>query len=102
VQARPRFARGERLYVQFYAYNPAADATGATSLVAQAEVVRGDAQVAQAAPEPMAQARVGDPVHHLSRIKIPPFDPGEYELRVTVTDGNAKALATRTVAFTVE
>lgn len=102
VQARPRYARGENLYVQLFAYNPKRDATGATDLVAQAEVLRGGARLAQAAPETMAAPAGGGPVHHLSRIRIPGFDPGDYELRVTVTDRLANALASRAVAFTVE
>jgi VWFA-related protein len=102
VQARPRFARGENLYVQLYAYNPKRDASGATDLVAQAEVLRGGARLAQAAPEAMAAPEGGGPVHHLSRIRIPGFEPGDYELRVTVTDRLANALASRAVAFTVE
>ena len=54
------------------------------------------------APEPMAAGEPGGPVSHVSRIKLQRFEPGDYELRVTVTDHNAGAMATRSVAFTVE
>jgi hypothetical protein len=42
------------------------------------------------------------PVGHLSRIRLQRFGPGEYELRITVTDRNASATVARAVAFTVE
>jgi hypothetical protein len=44
----------------------------------------------------------GEPVPHISRIRLQRFEPGDYELRITVTDRNASAMATRAVAFTVE
>jgi hypothetical protein len=42
------------------------------------------------------------PLPHTTRIKLQRFEPGDYELRVTVTDRKASALATRRVAFTIE
>ena len=51
---------------------------------------------------PWRPASPGIPVVHTSRIKLQRFDPGDYELRVTVTDRGAGALATRSVPFTVE
>jgi VWFA-related protein len=102
VQDHPRYARDEGLYVQLFAYNPKRDAAGAVDLVAQAEVLRGGAVLATAAPEPMTPDGPGTPVPHLSRIRLRRFEPGDYELRVAVTDRNASALATRTVAFAVE
>jgi VWFA-related protein len=102
VQGRRQFARGESLYVQLYAYNARRDASGALALAAQAEVLRGGVSLGTAVPEPMeAPSHVG-PVGHLSRIPLRSFQPGEYELRVTVMDRNAHAMATRGVAFTVE
>jgi len=41
------------------------------------------------------------PVPHTSRIKLSRFEPGDYELRMTVSDENANAMASRRVAFTV-
>jgi hypothetical protein len=100
AQARRRFRRTESLYVQLYAYNPKRDASGAIDLVAQAEVWRGGVVLGTAAPEPMEQGQ--GPVPHTSRIKLQRFEPGDYELRVTVTDHNANAIASRSVGFTVE
>jgi hypothetical protein len=102
VQALPRFGRAESLYVQLYAYHPKRDASGAIDLVSQAEVRRGDALLGTAAPEPMVGGAPGEPVPHISRIRLQRFEPGDYELRITVTDRNASAMATRAVAFTVE
>jgi hypothetical protein len=102
VQGRPRFARGENLYVQLYAYGPKRDAAGACDLVAQAEVLRNGAVLGTAAPEEMTADGSGMPVPHLSRIRLQRFEPGDYELRVTVTDRRAGAIAARTVSFTVE
>jgi hypothetical protein len=102
AQALRRFHRTESLYVQLYAYNPKRDASGAIDLVSQAEVLRGGVLLGTAAPEPMEQGETQGPVPHISRIKLQRFDPGDYELRVTVTDRNASAMATRLVQFTVD
>ncbi|HEX9188857.1 MAG TPA: VWA domain-containing protein [Vicinamibacteria bacterium] len=102
VQGRPRFGRTERLYVQLYAYNPKRDDSGGIDLVAQAEVLRDGSVLGTAAPEPMAEGDAGGPVPHVSRIGLQAFEPGSYELRVTVTDRRAGALASRTVPFAVE
>ena len=102
AQALRRFGRDERLYVQLYAYNPGRDASGATDLVAQAQVLHESRVLATAAPEPMAREQPQGPVPHLSRIKLQRFEPGDYELRVTVTDRNARAIEMRTVGFTID
>ena len=39
---------------------------------------------------------------HVSRIRLQQFETGDYELRVTVTDRHAGAMAARTIPFTVE
>jgi len=102
VQDRPRFGRAESLYVQLYAYNPKRDASGEVSLVSQPEVLRGGVLLASAAAEPMAGTRAAGPVPHLSRIRLQRFEPGDYVLRVTVTDRNASAMVARSVGFTVD
>jgi VWFA-related protein len=102
VQALPRFGRAESLYMQLYAYHPRRDASGATDVVSQAEVLRRGVVLGAAPPEPMAAGAPGEPVSHVSRIRLQRFEPGDYELRVTVTDRKANAMATRTAAFTVE
>jgi hypothetical protein len=44
----------------------------------------------------------GPPVPHTTRIKLDRFDPGDYELRVTVTDRVANAMVTRRIGFTID
>jgi hypothetical protein len=102
-QAVRRFRRDESLFFQLYAYNARRDASGATSLVSQAEILRGGAVLATAAPEPVATGEGdGPPVPHISRIGLHSLEPGEYELQVTVTDRNANEATTRQVGFTVD
>ena len=55
-----------------------------------------------AAPEPMVPDEAQGSVPHTSRIRLQRFEPGDYQLRVTVTDRNASSMATRLVEFTVE
>ena len=102
VQDLPRFGRAEALYVQLYAYNPKRDASGTIDLVAQAAVVKGNTVLATAAPEPMEADATASHVGHLSRIRLQRLEPGEYELRITVSDRNASATVARAVAFRVE
>ena len=102
VQDLPRFGRAQHLYIQFLAYNARRDATGAGDLVCQAAVLRGGAVLATAAPEGIEAGSSPRPLPHLSRIGLRPFEPGDYELRVTVTDRKANATATRAVPFTIE
>jgi VWFA-related protein len=102
VQNRARFEREQSLYVQLYAYNPRRDESGGIDLVSQAEVLRDGSVLGTAAPEPMAEGEPRGPVAHVSRIRLQRFAPGDYELRVTVTDRHAGAMVSRTVSFTVE
>ena len=103
AQALRHFSRSEGLYAQLYAYNPKRDAAGATDLVFQAEILRGGVSLGTAAPEPMTLGEPqAPPLPHTTRIKLQRFEPGDYELRVTVTDRKASSLATRRVAFTIE
>ena len=103
AQALRRFARAEGLHAQFYAYNPKRDPSGAADLVSQAQVLRGGVLLGTAAPEPVEPgAPEGPPAPHTTRIKLLRFEPGDYELRVTVTDRKANATTTRRVGFTVD
>lgn len=103
VQAQRRFKQGQTLYVQFFAYNSGRDAAGATSLVTQAEIWRAGLLLASSAPEPMEQgARGALPILHTQSIKLEPFKPGDYEVRMVVTDQIAKDMKSRRVGFTIE
>jgi hypothetical protein len=103
VQAQPRYRQGEDLYMQLYAYNPRRDASGATSLLAQAEVWRGGALLASSPPEPIVpgeQEKVR--VEHTRSIKLKSFEPGAYEVRLVITDRNSQQVASRRADFTIE
>jgi VWFA-related protein len=103
VQARRRFRRGETLYAQLFAYNPGRDASGATKLVSQAEIWRGGELLASSTPEAMtAGERSGPPVPHTRSIKLTPFGPGEYEVRIVVTDALSNKMTSRRAAFSIE
>jgi VWFA-related protein len=102
VQARPRFGRAESLYVQFCAYNPKRDSSGGIDLVSQSEVLKDGVVMAVAAPQPMSEGEPRGTVPHTAQIGLGQFEPGDYELRVTVTDRNGNATSARSVPFTVE
>jgi hypothetical protein len=103
VQAWRRFRRGEKLYVQLFAYNSRKDASGTTSLVAHAEIWRQGVMLAASAPEPIPQGERGAPqVEHTRSIKLEPFPPGDYEVRLVVTDQNSLQMTSRQAAFVVE
>ncbi len=103
AQALRHYRRGESLYAQVYAYNPKRDASGATNVVSQAEILQGGVTLGKAAPEPMSLGEPqGPPVPHTTRIKLQRFEPGDYELRLTVTDRIANAMSTRRVAFSID
>jgi VWFA-related protein len=103
AQADRRFRRDESLYLQFYAYQPRLDGAGAASLVSQVEVLRDGLLLAQGAPEPIGSAGAPGAVSpHTTRIDLRPFEPGDYSLRLTVNDKDAREMAMRFVEFTVE
>jgi hypothetical protein len=103
AQALRRFERGESLYVQLFAYNPARDASGAADLVTETEIWRGGVKLASTPSEAMEPGERGaPPVPHTRSIKLARFEPGDYEVRVMVTDRRAGAMASRRVGFTVE
>jgi hypothetical protein len=103
AQARRRFKNTQTLYVQLFAYNPARDAAGAANLVTQAEIWRAGVRLASSAPEPMEQgARGAPPVPHTQSIKLAPFEPGDYEVRMVVMDRNTNATTSGRLAFSID
>jgi VWFA-related protein len=103
AQALRRFKRVEPLYVQLFAYNPGRDASGATNLVTQSEIWRQGILLASSAPEPMVPGeRGGPPVLQTRRIKLEPFEPGDYEVRIVVSDRIAGQMTSRRAGFTIE
>jgi hypothetical protein len=103
TQASRRFKRTGKLYVQVITYNPRRDGSGRTSLVTQAEIWRGGVFLAASAPEPIADDdRSAPQVEHTRSIKLEPFPPGDYEVRILVTDQNSRQMTSRQAAFVIE
>jgi hypothetical protein len=103
AQAWRRFKRGEKLYVQLFTYNSRKDAAGATSLVAQAEIWRKGVMLAASVPEAMPQGEPGAPeVEHTRSIRLDPFPPADYEVRMVVTDENSRQMTSRRARFVIE
>jgi hypothetical protein len=102
AQAQRRYRRAESLYAQIYAYNPRRDASGAASVFAQVEILKGGVVLGTAAPEPVATDGQATSLAHTTRIRLQRFDPGDYELRLTVTDRIANAFVARQVSFAIE
>jgi VWFA-related protein len=103
VQAQRRYRRSESLFVQLYAYNPAHDAAGATQLFLQTQVWQRGALRTASPPEALTpRERDGRPLPQTATVKLDPLEPGDYELRVTVTDRLANATAFRRTSFTVD
>lgn len=101
-QASRRFPRDRSLFAQIEIYNAGRAADGTVDLSAQAAVLRGGAVLAQTAPEPLSRRAEAGVVTHVSRIPLQRFEPGTYELRMTITDRRANASASRRVEFVVE
>jgi VWFA-related protein len=103
AQAQRLFANGDSLYAQIYAYNPRRDAEGHADVVSQAEILKGGELLGQAAPEPIEVGEAAAPPQpHTTRIRLGRFEPGDYELRLTVTDRLAGAMASQRVAFRID
>ncbi len=103
AQALRRFKNTQTLYVQVFAYNPGRDAAGTTDLVTQAEIWRAGVHLASSTPQAMEQAdRGAPPALHTQSIKLEPFAPGDYEIRMVVTDRRADLTTSQQVSFTID
>ncbi|HXY39676.1 MAG TPA: VWA domain-containing protein [Vicinamibacteria bacterium] len=101
VQGLARYGRADSLYVQLQAYNVLRDKDAGADLVVQPAVLQKGVVLATAAPEAMEAGAAG-PLVHVARIVLQRFEPGDYELLVTLTDRRANASVARVVPFTVE
>jgi VWFA-related protein len=103
VQAFPRFERGDDLYYQLQVLNPRKDASGETSLTIQAEILEGGHLLASAPETTVALSQMGAvPQAYTGRIKLRPFPPGEYELRIAVTDHLVRSTVQRHAGFDIQ
>jgi len=103
AQALRRFRRDDDLFVHLDAYNPKRDSSGATSLLAQAEIWRRGTLLASTAPEAVEKSDdEGSRVAHTRSIKLQRFEPGDYEVRVVITDRNANEMTSRRAGFAID
>jgi hypothetical protein len=99
VQAHRVYTQAESLYVQFFAYNLE---PGREEFATQAEIWRGGELLAASAPEPMTARYNGGSAPHTRKIKLRPFEPGDYEVRIVLTDEKTSVTASQRAGFTIE
>jgi VWFA-related protein len=103
VQAFPRFKRGDSLYYQLQVLNPKLTDSGETNLTIQVHVTADGRERASTPEQPLTLRSVGAiPKAYTGRIPLAPFDPGQYELEVVVTDRLVSTSVHRYIAFNVE
>jgi VWFA-related protein len=97
-----QFKRTDGLYFQFYVYNPAVDAQGASDAVIQAQIWSNSKVIAASKPQPATLlVKDGAPVPQANGMSLETLAPGPYELRIVVVDKKANATAFRSIDFTV-
>jgi VWFA-related protein len=98
-----RFARTSVLRFQTYVYNAARNA-GATDVSMTAQVLRGEQQIAIAAPTRIPPDAASDQwrLPYSSEIVLGQLPPGSYALQVTATDKISGAVSVQRIAFAVE
>lgn len=100
VQAHRTYAQDESLYVRFFAYNLEKHAE---ELVTQTEIWRGGNLLAASPPQPLeSQAGGASGAAYTRRIKLRPFGPGDYEVRIVVRAVRADASASQRAGFRIE
>jgi VWFA-related protein len=98
VQAHRVYDKGESLIVQFFAYNLARDGR---RFLTQTEIWRGGQLLAASRKEPVVAP--GDATRaHTRKIRLTPFDPGDYEVRIVLTEEQSSATVSERAAFRVE
>jgi hypothetical protein len=98
VQAHRVYAKTDSLYVQFFAYNLARDGG---RFITQTEIWRGGELLAASPKEPVVAP--GDATTaHTRKIRLTPFDPGNYEVRIVLTEQQSNTTVSERAAFTIE
>jgi VWFA-related protein len=104
AQASRRFRRNGALDFVVIAYNAAPGENGPPDLIIQAQIFAGSRLVYASPPTLMAQPGNTDHqrVPYAAQLPLGGFNPGDYELRLIVTDRVSKVSAKRSARFTVE
>jgi hypothetical protein len=101
MQARRVYARDESLHLEFFVYNLAR--ASQTPRVTRTEIWRDGRLLAMSPAQPIDPARGGGAqVAYTRKIKLSPFDPGEYEVRIVLTDPQADTSTSQRAGFRIE
>jgi VWFA-related protein len=99
------FPRSAHLDYALLAYDrPKTGAAAAPSLSVERELLSGATSLVRSppAPVPASESPAGGVQAITGRLRLDAFRPGEYELKLVVTDSQAKASETRSLKFRVE
>ena len=101
VQARPRYGRGESLYFQLQVLNATTDGSGANRVAVQALVLQG--ADLKWSTQALLETRPQDslPPDFTGRVSLARLEPGDYQLRIVVTDQLAGTSVARLMPFSV-
>ena len=98
-----RFARNGHLdYVLVVYGSGAPQAAPPADVVVESALLSGSTVLTRSAPAPVAADGPGGLPMASGRLRLDPLAPGDYELRLTVSDRAAGATGTRSLRFTVE
>jgi VWFA-related protein len=96
-----RFPRDAHLDYVLVVYGSGASQAGPADLVVESELVSGSKMLMRAPAAPVGADGPGGLPMASGRLRLDPLAPGDYELRLTVTDRAAGATGTRSLRFTV-
>lgn len=104
LQPIRRFSRGANLDFLVFAYHAQLTAQGTGGLSIRTKVLAGGQTIHTSPPNdmPLSAEMAGQPVPVVARLPLASYEPGEYELRLEVTDQTAQVTATRSIAFFIE
>jgi VWFA-related protein len=102
VQALRRFKASDSLYYKVYVYNAARDATGASDVVLQSQILSALRPPFASKPQQaLLREKDGAPLPEADGIPLLGLVPGRYELRIVAADRKTNTVVSRSVDFTV-
>jgi hypothetical protein len=96
-----RFSRSDNLRYWVFIYNAKRDASGATELTAETEVLRDRKVIVTGVRKVDSQSADPERIPYGADLALKSLNPGSYELRVKITDAAAGTTATQTTDFVV-
>jgi VWFA-related protein len=102
AQVLRRFKASDSLYYKVYVYNAARDATGASDVVLQSQILSARRPPFASKPQQaLLREKDGTPLPEGDGIPLLGLVPGRYELRIVAADRKTNAVVSRSVDFTV-